>query len=310
MILAHTGVLSAPSLEQLKWNPDGIRLRPQGQAGCYNWGMDAIFQTLPNLEVPAVLITLVKVTGSAPRDPGARLLALANGSFLGSLGGGRLEFRALAEARVLLQEGAGSLHRTWRLNPQEDQCCGGEVELFFERLAPSPRVVIFGAGHVARAVSRALESLPFRVTVVDERAEFAHPGHFGPNVQVRCGAPLEQLGAIPTDADSIYALIMTHSHRRDLEMLGALLGRPLRYLGLIGSATKWSRFRAALLGRGVSETELARVRCPIGIGVGSKLPEEIAVSVAAELLAVRDGLEVSARDPLVAARSLTDQPTS
>ena len=254
--------------------------------------MDPLWNSLARLDAPAVVATLVRVTGSAPAPPGARLALHENGRVEGTLGGGRLEHRVLAEARTLLAEDAPHAHRTYRLNPAEDQCCGGEVDVFFERVAPAPRVLLFGAGHVGQAVARALAPLPFRVSVLDARPEMVTRERFPDAHDLVCGPPLESLGAVSTSAQSTYALVFTHSHKLDIALISVLLGRPLRYLGLIGSRTKWSRFRAALLERGIAESDLARVRTPIGIGVGGKAPAEIAVSVAAELLAVRDGLVV------------------
>ncbi|MBI5837470.1 MAG: xanthine dehydrogenase accessory protein XdhC [Candidatus Eisenbacteria bacterium] len=254
--------------------------------------MDRIWNLLPRLEAPAVLATVVRVTGSAPRGPGSRMLVFAVGRIEGSLGGGRLELKVCAEARTLLAEGTPHVHRTYRLNPAEDQCCGGEVEVFMERIAPRPHVVMFGAGHVGQAVARALAPLPFRVTVIDDREEYAAPGRFPGGVEVICADPLTALGSLHTTAEASYALVFTHSHKLDIHIVSVLVARPLRYLGMIGSRTKWSRFRAALLERGVQEADLARITSPIGIGVGGKEPEEIAVSVVAQLLAVRDGLRV------------------
>ena len=256
--------------------------------------MERIWALLSRLDEPAILATVVRVAGSAPRGPGARLLVFPGDRTEGTLGGGRLEHRVCAEARTLLAEGIPHAHRTYRLNPAEDQCCGGEVDVFMERIAPRPHVVMFGAGHVGQAVARALAPLPFRVTVIDERAEFATRERFPDAHQVLAADPIQALGAIPTSAEATYALVYTHSHRRDIEIVSVLLGRPLRYLGMIGSRTKWARFRAALLEHGVREADLGRITSPIGIGVGGKEPEEIAVSVVAQLLAVRDGLRVVA----------------
>ncbi len=257
--------------------------------------MDFEWQRLAQLEQPAVIATVVRVAGSAPREPGARMLVFPDGRLEGTLGGGRLEQRVCAEARALLDEGRPHAFRTYRLNPSEDQCCGGEVDVFLERLAPAPRVLLFGAGHVGQAVARALAPLPFRVTVVDARAEYATRERFPEaHHDVVCAEPVEGLGRLSFIPEQTYALIFTHSHKLDLLLVSLLLARPLRYLGLIGSRTKWARFRSALLERGFSEADLARVTCPVGIGVGGKQPEEIAVSVVAQLLAVRDGLVVEA----------------
>jgi xanthine dehydrogenase accessory factor len=254
--------------------------------------MNSLWARLAELDEPAILATLVRITGSAPQAAGAHLAVTARGIVAGTLGGGSLEHEVTREAQTMLEEGVESLHRTYRLNPRMDQCCGGEVEVFLELVAPAPHAILFGGGHVGQAVARALSPLPFRVTVVDSRTEFADPSRFPEGTRVVHAPLLEALGAIPTDSTSSFALVFTHSHRADFEIISALLGRPLRYLGLIGSRTKWARFQGALLERGVPAAEIARITCPIGIGVGGKSPAEIAASVAAQLLAVRDGVRV------------------
>ena len=268
-----------------------------------------LWKALAGLEEPAIVATIVRVRGSAPREAGARILIHRDGRILGTLGGGRLEHRVRAEAHSMLEEGAPSAHRTYRLNPSEDQCCGGEVEVFLERCSPGPRVLLFGAGHVGEAVARALAPLPFRVTVIDSRAEYMSADRFPEGTDLRCGDPVELLGAIRTSAEDTYALVFTHSHRLDLALVSLLVARPLRLLGIIGSATKLAGCRTALGSRGVSEADLGRITCPIGIGVGGKLPAEIAASVAAQLLAIRDGLtvEIRAREAADAAAAATTQ---
>jgi xanthine dehydrogenase accessory factor len=177
-----------------------------------------------------------------------------------------------------------------------DQCCGGEVQVYIRVQRARPEVVLVGAGHVAHAIARALGGLPFSVTVIDDRMEWNTAERF-PSARRIVDDPEDILLDLPLSPERTYMLILSHSHKRDFEVLRLLVPRRLHYLGLIGSASKWGRFRRALLAQGFLPADVERVRSPIGIGVGGKTAEEIAISVVAELLAVRDGRTVRVEVP-------------
>ncbi len=237
---------------------------------------------------PAVLVTVLRAEGSTPREAGAKMVVWEAG-FEGTIGGGRLELEALAEARALLAaaqrgEGEGPKVREFALGASLGQCCGGRAAVLFESIAPARwDVAVFGAGHVGRALVRLLGELPCAVTWIDARAsEF--PEATPRNVRrLVSDAPEDELRALAPGSDVI---VMTHSHALDLEIVdGALRRGDLRYLGLIGSRTKRARFEQRLAARGRSPSDLARLTCPIGLpGVGGKRPAEIAIAVAAQLL--------------------------
>ena len=238
---------------------------------------------------PAVLVTVLRAAGSTPREAGAKMVVSEDG-LRGSVGGGNLELQALEVARGLLEavraggDGGGPVTREFALGPSLGQCCGGGVSLLFETVVPVRwHVAVFGAGHVGKALVKLLADLPCAVTWVDSReAEF--PRELPPRVRrVVSDAPEDELAGLPGDADVV---VMTHSHAVDQEIVEAALRRGARgFLGLIGSRTKRARFVQRFEARGIPAEAIARLTCPIGVpGVHGKLPAEIAVAVAAQLL--------------------------
>ncbi len=316
----------------------------------------------------AVRVTVVRVEGSAPREPGAKMLVTA-ATLGGTIGGGQLEFDAIANARTMLADGTPVCVRRIALGASLGQCCGGAVVLLFERATacdsghppphvvatvveapaestvtvgarlvvtstrvwggwPAPaleaeavaaarampsgttdraettvvrghtllldrratglHVVLFGAGHVGRALAAILATLPCTVTWIDERPG-AYPDLVADNVCVEpSDVPEGEVDVAPPGACFV---VMTHSHHRDLAIVERVLARDdVAYLGVIGSRSKRRRFEQRLLARGVEPARLARLRCPIGLAdVPGKHPGAIAVAVAAELLRVRGG---------------------
>ena len=248
---------------------------------------------------PAVLVTVLGVQGSVPRGAGTSMLVFAD-DFAATIGGGHLEFQALAHARQLLTGQTRTLQLRHVLGPSLGQCCGGAVELGFERvgaadagrlahlLSPTRQpLALFGGGHVGRAIVHALAPLPFAVRWVDSRDEiFPSDVPFG--VQCEHSSPVQAAVADLTPGSRV--LIMSFSHAEDLDIVIACLRRirerdDLPFVGLIGSKTKWATFRHRLEDRGFGTQEIARITCPIGLaGITGKEPEVIAVAVAAQLL--------------------------
>lgn len=237
----------------------------------------------------AVLVTVVSASGSTPREAGCKMVVTAD-ALHGTIGGGHLEFRALEIARTLLADPAlgtaGPMIREFPLGPALGQCCGGAASLLFEPvLPPGLEVVIFGAGHVGRALAHVLGTLPCRILWIDPRSgEFpdAVPG----NVEVRVSAlPVHEVETLPAGSQLV---IMTHSHQLDLDLVDAALHRvDFASVGLIGSMTKRARFVKRLALRGHGPDAIRRLLCPIGIaGAGGKHPAEIAIAVAAQILQI------------------------
>jgi xanthine dehydrogenase accessory factor len=237
---------------------------------------------------------VTQVEGSAPREPGARMI-VADGSLAwGTIGGGKLEHLAIEKATELLADPTvPSETVTYPLAEKTGQCCGGRVHLFFEPLRwVRHTVAIFGAGHVGQSLASLAPWMAADVRVFDERLE----ADIRPTIPVErpyelfcIDSPEAEVDALPPDA---LVLVMTHSHGRDQMILERALARGgFPYLGLIGSERKWQRFRQRLRAKGVSDEELDTVRCPIGLSRGSKAPSAIALSTATELV------EVMARIP-------------
>jgi xanthine dehydrogenase accessory factor len=253
-------------------------------------------------QAPAVLVTVASTQGSVPREAGA-WMAVFNEAVLGTIGGGHLEYQAIAHARDMLRAGVGgpaSAPLRFALGPSLGQCCGGLVHLQFEavraadlpvlrtRLAPGGApVALFGGGHVGKALVRLLGTLPFDVTWIDSRDEI-FPDDIPANVRCEHSDPVQSAVASLTPGSRV--LIMSFSHAEDLDVVAACLQRQraqgdLPYIGLIGSKTKWATFRHRLEARGFTADELAHITCPIGVpGIPGKEPEVIAVAVAAQLL--------------------------
>ena len=250
-------------------------------------------------QAPAILVTVLDVRGSVPRGSGTRMLVFSDG-FAGTIGGGHLEFQAIAHARRLLAGEAGELNVRHVLGPSLGQCCGGAVELGFEPvgaadaarvkqlLSPSRQpLALFGGGHVGRAIVNTLAPLPFAVRWIDSRDEI-FPDDVPEGVECEHSNPVQ--AAVADLAPGSRVLIMSFSHAEDLDIVVACLRRirergDLPFVGLIGSKTKWATFSHRLEERGFSAEEIARITCPIGIpGISGKEPEVIAVAVAAQLL--------------------------
>jgi len=234
---------------------------------------------------PCVLVTVADEQGSTPRDAGTKMLVGRQEQHL-TIGGGHLEYRAVEIARELLATGTRQprLER-FSLAASLGQCCGGVTTLLFEPLlAQDVPVVVFGAGHVARALVPLLAGLPCAVRWVDSRPqEFPEPLPAGVE-KIVTDEPVDEIARMPAGA---YYIVMTHHHPLDLELTDAILARGDHgYFGLIGSKTKWAKFRHRLSARGHGAERLATVRCPLGLPeVQGKLPLEIAIAVAGEVIA-------------------------
>ncbi|MGD9424781.1 xanthine dehydrogenase accessory protein XdhC [Pantoea sp. NSTU24] len=232
-----------------------------------------------------VLITVLSDQGSVPRDSGSKMIVSQQETWL-TIGGGHLEFQCIAQARAMLHSGTRApLTEEFSLGARLGQCCGGRTTLLFEPLLQAqPEIWLFGAGHVGQALVNLLATLPCHINWVDSRA--AQFCHVPPGVVTH--QPEDPLDCVAQAPAGSYFIIMTHHHPLDFALSEAVLRRgDFRYAGLIGSQTKNQRFRYRLSGRGVDSDTLARLRCPIGLpDVKGKLPAEIAVAIAGEIISV------------------------
>ncbi|MDP2311343.1 MAG: xanthine dehydrogenase accessory protein XdhC [Pseudomonadota bacterium] len=233
------------------------------------------------------LATVIGVDGSAPRAAGARMLVWPDGRTLGTIGGGNFELQVTGAAIACLAEGRPRRYAV-HLTRDLGMCCGGAMEVYIEPMGPRERMILFGAGHVARPTARLAAELGFDVTVVDEREEYANAERF-PGAALVTGDPRRWARALQTDART-YILIVTHDHSLDQDLLEILLPRTWAWLGLIGSRAKVAKFFIRLRAAGLDEQLFSRVSAPVGLDLGAETPEEIAVAIAAEVVRVRRGV--------------------
>lgn len=238
------------------------------------------------------LVTIVSANGSTPQRVGAKMLVYADGRIVGTIGGGCYENEALWKARESLKTRKACTVRYELADDfaaESGLICGGQMEVFIEPIEPSPAVYIFGAGHVGQFVGRVAHDAGFRVHVVDDREKFANRERF-PDATEIVVDDIPTWLAKTTLPSSAYAVIVTRGHRHDLDALRALASQNLRYLGLIGSRAKVKRIYDVVVEDGsVAVERLENVHAPIGLDIGAVTPQEIAVAIVAELIAIRRG---------------------
>lgn len=234
---------------------------------------------------PFVLATVIESAGSTPQKPGSKMVVLEDGSLRGTVGGGAIEWQIIEAARALLASPAQTRILETHLTHELGMCCGGRMKVFLEKQEAPVRLTLFGAGHVSREVAALAHHVGFRVTVVDARPEWANPERF-PHCEVLVKDPADHARALDPGAND-YFCITTHDHPLDQAVLEALLPKPAAYLGVIGSRRKAERFRMRLEAAGAEPASLERIRSPMGVAIGALTPEEIAVSIVAELVQVR-----------------------
>jgi xanthine dehydrogenase accessory factor len=251
---------------KLNWNCAAYELGKQGKA--------------------YVLVTVVGVSGSTPRNSGTKMV-ICKDDIYDTIGGGHLEHKTIKYALKMLAKGSDHQHlEHFQLGTNLGQCCGGNASVLFECFAAvGINIMLFGAGHVGKALIPMLAQLPCRVTWVDSRHE-QFPSHVAdyPNVDIVVSeTPESEVVSMPKNS---YFIVMTHNHQMDFDISQAILKRAdFNYLGLIASVTKWRRFQQRYKHRDIDAKQVARMNCPIGLSqVGGKLPMEVAVSVSAEII--------------------------
>jgi len=230
--------------------------------------------------------TVVKTIGAAPCGVGTKLLVRADGSTSGSLSGAMVDAQAAQEAMQALREGHSSLVHIHLDADQAVGSCGATLELFIEVLYPEPRLIIAGAGYVAQALARLATSLDFRIVVVDDRRDLADPQVFGEKIQLAFGDIPQTIRELEPDEAS-WIVIVTRGHHLDKDALRAALETHARYVGMIGSPGKIKKIFRDLLEDGITREQLAQIHSPIGLDLGAETPDEIALSIAAEMLMLR-----------------------
>jgi xanthine dehydrogenase accessory factor len=239
----------------------------------------------------AAMVTIVSAQGSTPQRVGAKMVVFADGRMVGTIGGGCYENDAFWKARDVLRTRQPQIVRyelTDDFAEESGLICGGQMEVYIEPVEPAPRLYIVGAGHVGFHLAQLAHATGFRLHVIDDREKFANRERFPNADEVIVDDIPEWLHRTEFPANA-YAVIVTRGHRHDLDALRALAARDLRYVGLIGSRAKVRRIYDALIAEAMPPECLARVHAPIGLDIGAVSPEEIAVSILAELIAVRRG---------------------
>jgi xanthine dehydrogenase accessory factor len=246
---------------------------------------------------PAALVTIVSTTGSTPQRVGAKMLVFPDGRMVGTIGGGCYENDAFWKAREAITTRKPQLLH-YELDDDFAQetglICGGQMSVYIEPIEPSPELYVIGAGHVGYHLATMAQEVGFQVHVVDDREKFASRERFPKATEVvteDIPAWLDR-NKLPPYA---YVVIVTRGHTNDLDALRALAPRELRYLGLIGSRAKVARITDQLLSEGMPPDVLKQVHAPIGLDIGAVTPQEIAVSILSELVAVKHG-KIKSRD--------------
>ncbi len=236
---------------------------------------------------PAALATVVETHGSTPRKPGARMLVHHDGQSEGSVGGGAVEQVVREAAARVLRTGRAELV-TYKLTHDLAMCCGGQMTLFVEPIMSPPPLIVFGCGHVGRAVVYAAAPLGFDIVAVDDLRDNANPERLPQATRIIHSYEAADFADLPF-GDDAFVVIATREHALDQKLIEYCLARPSRFLGVIGSPRKAHLQAERLRAKGFAPEAIARVRCPLGVDIGAETPEEIAVSVTAELVAVRRG---------------------
>jgi xanthine dehydrogenase accessory factor len=242
---------------------------------------------------PCALVTVISCKGATPREPGAKMIVKSDGSISGTVGGAVMEFKAIKEALSALAEGKPRkvtyiLHEGEAVEAgvKTGMLCGGEMELFIEPFLPQATLWLFGAGHVGKPTASLAGMCSFAVKVIDPRPDFNNEERF-PNAQRRILQEFDIASAEVNPLLNDYAVIVTPCHDTDFLVLNNIINKSFKYIGMICSKRKWSIFRQRMIDNGVPAERIDQIHAPIGLDIGSETPEEIAVSIVAELIKVR-----------------------
>ena len=234
---------------------------------------------------PAAMVTVIGVSGSAPRESGSRMVVFLDGSIVGTIGGGTLEYRLIESAQEAIRTGR-PIRKSVNLAHDLGMCCGGNVEAYIEPLEAQLDLIIFGGGHVGQATARIASDAGFKVTVVDPREDFSDSSLFSEGVVAQHMDPLRLLDQLPWRNTAFY-LVVTHSHQLDQDLVEAILPRNFGWLGMIGSRTKVAKFFLRFRAAGMNPELFSKLCAPVGLDIGAETPAEIAISIVAELVRVR-----------------------
>jgi xanthine dehydrogenase accessory factor len=237
----------------------------------------------------AALATIIQVQGSIPSYESSKILIRDDGSIVGTVGGGCVEAEVWSVAQdVMREEKPRRLHFNLNAQPDYDTglVCGGSLDIFVEPILATPTLYLFGGGHVSLAISKVAHLVGFDIVVADDREAFANKERFPDAVETHAGNWAEIFPHLKPN-DLSYLAIATRGHKGDLECLRWAVTTPARYIGMVGSKRKVIEFHKVLGSEGITAEQLERVHSPVGLDIGALTPEEIAVSIVAEMIAVR-----------------------
>jgi xanthine dehydrogenase accessory factor len=253
----------------------------------------SIYRALADLEErneAGALCMIIRSQGSTPRHATSKMLVYPDGHIIGTVGGGEMENRVVAEAVRAIEDGKPRLLQYNMSDPARGDpgVCGGQLEVFVEPVQPKPTLVVIGSGHVGKAVAHLAHWLGFRVAVNDDRPDFCTPEAV-PDADEFFPIPMAELPGQLKITPWTYLVLTTRGANVDVAGLPALLDTPAAFIGVIGSKRRWATARKQMIEQGVSEEKLKRVHSPIGLELNAETPEEIAVSILAEIIMLRQG---------------------
>lgn len=249
-----------------------------------------IYQEIVKLKAEgeeAALATVISTSGSTPREEGAKMLVKADGSIIGTIGGGSLEAVVCQKAIETIRKGKPE-QLCFRLKEGEElgMICGGDTEIFIEPILSPPTLYIFGGGHISLPLAKIGKLLGFKIAVIDDRSEFASPQRF-PDAELTLVEDFNKVFPKLKIDKSSYIVIITHGHKGDEAALEGAVATKAKYIGMIGSKSKTKAVFSRLLAKGVSQELIDKVHAPIGLEIYAQTPEEIALSIMAEIVKVR-----------------------
>jgi xanthine dehydrogenase accessory factor len=255
--------------------------------------LKSIYQAIHDLQSSqeaGAVCTIIESSGSTPRHAGSKMLVYPDGHFIGTVGGGEVETRVLQEALGAIQDGKPRKLSYNMVNPERGDpgVCGGTLEVFVEPILPDPILLVIGGGHVGKCVVHLAKWLGFQVAVSDDRVEFCNKTA-NPDADAFYPVMMAELPQKLKFTNQTYLVLTTRGASVDIEGLPGLLDQPFAFLGVIGSKRRWTVTRKGLLDKGVREEQLSRVHTPIGLELNAETPEEIAVSILAEIIMLRNG---------------------
>ena len=255
--------------------------------------MGNLFGTIVDLKKsrkPAALAVIIRTEGSTPRKHGAKMVILQDGKTIGTMGGGDLEKRVIEEAINAIKQGEPRI-TSFTLDIEKgklDMMCGGKLDVYIEPILPDEKLIIFGAGHITRSLAPLMKGAGFKVSVVEDSPDLLQKDKF-PETEDLILTDMEEFARdLPSDSGT-YIVLLSRGFSRDKSILTQLIQRDFKYIGMIGSLRKINTMREDLQKEGIPEEAFSKLKAPIGLDIGAETPEEIAISIAAEIIAAKKG---------------------